>query len=143
MERSTGWCLWLRISTTTSGGKVKLLDVTSTVLNAAGDPTTPEAAAADQWLQASRGRSQRGVCNFTKSEELGCRPWQRQGSWALEVPAIWPLAAAFCLKRCAACDRCNHLSISLSNAECNWFSECARVQYVLRQDWRSAPALAR
>ena len=133
---SAAWCLWLRIESRGSG-KIKLLDVTTATATASS--MAPETRAAELWLQASTNRSQRGVCDSTSEDELGCNPGMRKGLWSLEVPAQWPLAVGYCLKRCAACAACHHLSISLERTECDWFSECGHIRAVPGEDWRSAP----
>lgn len=133
-SNSAGWCLWLHITTEVTG-KVKLLDITT--MRASVEPAPGLMAdTASKWLQAASGHSQHGVCGFTSANELGCALGQRQGIWTIETPAQWPLAAAFCLERCASCAGCKHLSISLENTECGWFVECPKLTPM--RGWKTA-----
>ena len=36
----------------------------------------------------------------------------------------WSTLALACLERCATCSNCRHVSISLHEQECGWFTDC-------------------
>ena len=77
----------------------------------------------------------RGVCTDTTFNSGRCDVGE-QGMWPLdpqewralsERKAQWAAATQQCMQRCAACERCRFVSLSLRHKECSWFSECGRA----------------
>jgi len=57
-------------------------------------------------------------------------------------PETWRKAAAGCLRRCASCERCRTVSISVSQRACVWFHDCTEMRpnnLTGAEDFRSAP----
>lgn len=81
-----------------------------------------EAAMARAWLNNSRP----GHCGATVEGDEGDCSRGRRGSWGLGTGAMsWQAAARECLARCAACRRCNHISLALDLRDCSWYHSCA------------------
>ena len=96
---------------------------------------------ATAWLS----RSAEGYCAVTTGP--GDCSHDVKGSWTLhphEVGDGWLGAVRACLKRCAGCERCNSVSLSVRYADCSWFhSECSASNlHVEPSSFRSAPARA-
>ena len=77
----------------------------------AHEPSSPALA----WLAASH----EGYCGVTTTDS-GCGAGSNKGSWTLQAPT-WAAATAECLQRCASCQRCSYLSLSLDQRDCSWF----------------------
>ena len=46
------------------------------------------------------------------------------GSLVVGSNATWREAAKACLRRCAACTACRHISVRLHPPTCNWYERC-------------------
>lgn len=80
------------------------------------------------WLQSSAD----GYCAETSTDSSDCTK-DDKGAWpmpkrlttALQAEqAPWVGAAQWCLARCARCQRCEFVSLSLKYRECDWFASC-------------------
>ena len=69
-----------------------------------------------------------GHCGATSQGVSDCKSGS-QGSFGLDFrhgpsSVIWSRAARRCLKRCAECERCNFVSVSLPHSDCSWYHSC-------------------
>ncbi len=49
------------------------------------------------------------------------------GSLVVGRNVTWREAAKACLRRCAACTACRHISVRLQPPTCNWYEKCGDV----------------
>ena len=79
------------------------------------------------WLRHARG----GYCGKTADGVEGDCEHGAQGSWTLNtsVAISWTTAAAACTSRCAKCDACHYLSVSVRHLDCSWFRQCPRLHH--------------
>lgn len=114
--------------------QLKLLDALRSCAPADLNDTT--------WL----ARSAEGFCGFTEAD-TGCQEGSSSGSWTLPAylwnqgPEGWSRAVFWCLRHCARCDSCRHISVSIQHRDCSWFRECRVLQHNisgLRAYFRSA-----
>ena len=80
--------------------------------------------ASRDWLS----RSHDGVCAVTKPES-GCGGQAKRagkGSWLLseEEALSWPRAVQTCLRLCASCAPCQHISVAVRFRDCSWYAAC-------------------
>ena len=94
----------------------------------------PPPSKAAGWLAGSRD----GHCGITSGEgrcdvgDQGSWPLARligkadaRGRWTDTRGApTWSMAATACLRRCARCARCRHVSVSLRHWDCSWYWAC-------------------
>jgi hypothetical protein len=68
-----------------------------------------------------------GHCGVTSAAVFDCRA-DSMGSFGRghgKPPhTSWLLAAEACLRACLACERCNHIAISLWSLDCSWYFQC-------------------
>jgi FkbM family methyltransferase len=78
-------------------------------------------AAGARWLKASSV----GHCGATEYGAGDCAHGAK-GAWALPWWEVvdWHVAAASCLRRCARCAQCRHISVSLQDKDCSWYLRC-------------------
>ena len=70
-----------------------------------------------------------GLCGATHHHQTDCEAGDRG---VLKGPSLdlaatrggWPALARECARRCRACARCNVISFSLEERECDWFHDC-------------------
>ena len=80
------------------------------------------------WLQSSAdgycAETSTGSSDCTKDDK-GAWPMPKRLTNALQAEqAPWVGAAQWCLARCARCQRCEFVSLSLKYRECDWFASC-------------------
>ena len=65
-----------------------------------------------------------GPCG-TASDAGDCSSGSK-GSWSMSEreASSWESAAASCVRRCKACDRCRYVSFSTQWKDCSWFFAC-------------------
>ena len=65
-----------------------------------------------------------GPCG-TASDAGDCSAGTK-GSWSMSEreASSWESAAASCVRRCTACDRCRYVSFSTQWKDCSWFFAC-------------------
>ena len=65
-----------------------------------------------------------GYCSITADGPSNCAT-DLHGSFRLTAveASSWNSAAAACIKKCLACERCRHISVSLEYQDCSWHSE--------------------
>ena len=73
-----------------------------------------------------------GDCDRGNKGAFGLHPRDAQRGWAA--------AAQACFALCARCMRCNHITLSLQNLDCSWYSECDSLSEL--HGYRSAPFAA-
>ena len=78
--------------------------------------------ASEAWLASSLP----GHCGETQENVRGdCSNGDRGSLGRLPAATNWTAAVEYCLQRCAACERCNHISVSLRWRDCAWYHSCA------------------
>ena len=104
------------------------------------------------WLS----RAKPGHCGATNFKDEGDCEIGVQGNFNLNVwrnaseincPGLsktacsWTVAVHACLQRCIACSRCLHVSVSILDQDCSWFSSCSHSTLVKTPNtFQSAPA---
>ena len=76
---------------------------------------------ADAWEFLKR--TAKGVCAATSEGVGGDCELGNKGSHRLPLQN-WRPAVAWCLAKCAACPRCNYVSVSIQHADCSWYHRC-------------------
>ena len=81
---------------------------------------------ASEWL----ARTSSGHCGVTEEGAEGVCDFGDSGSFGSQLGVAlhsgnWSMAAAACLRRCARCSRCRHVSLSLRYADCSWYASCS------------------
>lgn len=68
-----------------------------------------------------------GQCGFTDQGNNDCNKGDR-GSYELPyfngTRGSWKTAVRYCIKQCAACGRCNVISVSVVHRDCSWYYFC-------------------
>lgn len=65
-----------------------------------------------------------GVCDVTQPHTGDCEAGD-QGMWPLNASVTnWQSGMRLCRASCQQCARCNFISVSLQENECNWFHDC-------------------
>jgi len=69
----------------------------------------------------------KGICGRTHHYQTDCKAGDRgvlTGGSSLPIKSDWNTLARECELRCRACERCNVVSFSLAERECDWFHDC-------------------
>ena len=67
-----------------------------------------------------------GTCGLTEVRvDGGCKAGATKGVWQPRLQQSTPVAmVAWCLRQCASCQGCKHVTVSHILSECSWFATC-------------------
>ena len=103
-----------------------------------------DGSASRDWLL----RSHDGVCAATERGS-GCSGQARRegkGSWRLseKETSSWPRAVQACLRLCANCAPCQHISVAVRFQDCSWYAACkVKTLDTSTDGFRSGVAMAK